>query len=278
MFNLKSYSNDLRVFALASGSSGNATLVQAGDTHVLIDAGLPIRTLGAHLARHGVGVGQLDAVLLTHEHHDHCSGAGPIARRYAAPLIANAPTLEAIALRDALPFATRELPVGGSLGVGSLGVRSFAVPHDACAPVGYVIEAGGRQVVYFTDAGSVTAEMRTALHTANLAIIEANHDLDWLLRGPYAPPMKERVASPTGHLSNADCADLLAERLEANGTLCVWLAHLSRVNNSPALAKRSVRARVERQTRVPFALDVALRDHPSVSWRAGSQAVQLALL
>ncbi len=127
-------------------------------------------------------------------------------------------------------------------------------------------------------AGSVTAEVRQALRGASLAIIEANHDLDWLWRGPYTEVMKARVASATGHLSNTDCADLLTERLEEDGPLCVWLAHLSRVNNSPSLARRSISAQIARQTRVPFSLEIALRDHPSVTWRAGAHAIQLALL
>jgi phosphoribosyl 1,2-cyclic phosphodiesterase len=158
------------------------------------------------------------------------------------------------------------------------GVRSFAVPHDAVDAVGYVLECGSLRIAYFTDAGSCTPVMREALQGATLAVVEANHDLDWLLRGPYTPEMKARVASATGHLSNHDCADLIAERLEEGGPMSVWLAHLSRVNNSAALARRTVRDRISRQTSVPFRLDVALRDQPSISWRSGAHGVQLTLL
>jgi phosphoribosyl 1,2-cyclic phosphodiesterase len=272
------HSGDLRVYALASGSSGNAVLVQAGQTNVLIDAGLPVRTLAACLAKRGVGATDLDAILLTHEHTDHAAGAGAMARRTGAPVIGNAATLAACALRDDLPFLTRELPTFGECGIGGLGIRSFRIPHDAAEPVGYVLTAGAMQITYATDVGSVTPDVRAAMRGANLIVIEANHDLDWLLRGSYTPEMKARVASATGHLSNADCADLLAERLEEEGPCCVWLAHLSRVNNSPSLARRSVIRRVQAQTAVPMALEVALRDHPSVSWHAGCQAVQLAML
>jgi phosphoribosyl 1,2-cyclic phosphodiesterase len=278
MFHTHPSSPDIRVYALASGSSGNATLVQAGKTNLLIDAGLPLRTLTPLLGRRGVGVSDLDAILLTHEHTDHVCGAGPMARRTGAPLVANRATLAAYAERDDLPFTTRELPTGGTLGIGALGVRSFPIPHDAVEAVGFVLEAGPQQVTYVTDVGSVTPEVRAALRGASLAIVEANHDLDWLWRGPYTDEMKARVASDTGHLSNADCAALLAERLEEEGPLSVWLAHLSRVNNSPSLARRSVVASIAQRTRVPVRLEVALRDHPSVSWRAGTQAVQLSLL
>jgi len=120
--------------------------------------------------------------------------------------------------------------------------------------------------------------MDAALRGASLAVVEANHDPDWLLRGPYTREMKERVASPTGHLSNSDCAGMLADRLEEGGPFCVWLAHLSRVNNSVSLARRTVLEQIAKRTSTPFHLEVALRDQPSVSWHAGARAVQLSLL
>ncbi|HEV2472662.1 MAG TPA: hypothetical protein VGS41_08365, partial [Chthonomonadales bacterium] len=116
-----------------------------------------------------------------------------------------------------------------------------------------------------------------AVRHADLAIIEANHDPGWLARGPYPPELKARVASRTGHLSNQECGALIAERLSEQGPLTVWLAHLSRVNNSPRLARACVEA-AARATGVPLDLRVALRDHPSVSWRYGSGAVQLKLM
>src|SRR5262249_25155754 len=123
-----------------------------------------------------------------------------------------------------------------------------------------------------------TEVMQQALLGAKLEIVEANYDVEWLRRGPYSEELKARVASGTGHLSNMDCAEMIVRRLESEGALCVWLAHLSRINNSPSLAKRPVLAQVAKQTGVPFTLEVALRDHPSVSWRAGEKAVQLSLL
>jgi phosphoribosyl 1,2-cyclic phosphodiesterase len=277
MFHLNLSDSDVRVHALASGSSGNAFLVQAGATSLLLDAGLSQRMLASHLARYGVGAAGLEAILLTHEHVDHASSAGAMSRRATAPVVANAATLEAASQRSEQAFATSELPTGGERGFGCIGVRSFAVPHDAAEPVGYVLDIGKQRIVYCTDVGSVTPEVQAALQGATLAIVEANHDLAWLLRGPYTVDMKRRVASPTGHLSNADSAGLIARRLIEGGPLTVWLAHLSRVNNSPALARRSILAQVAAQTSVPVALEIALRDHPSVSWRSGSKAVQTSL-
>ena len=270
--------NEIRVYSLASGSSGNAMLFQSNRTSLLMDAGLPLRTLSAHLSRLGVGADDLDAILLTHEHHDHVVGAGALARRTKAPLIANPATLAAYAARDALPFARREMPTGERIEIGPFQIRSFAVPHDAAEAVGYTLEVGAGKIAYFTDAGTVTPPMRDALRDANLAIVEANHDVEWLRRGPYSDEMKARVASDTGHLANEDCAAALAERLQSGQPLCVWLAHLSRVNNSPALARRTVASRIRALTETPFALDVALRDHPSLTWRTGAQPIQLSLL
>ena len=278
MHSTKFTASNVRVHALASGSSGNAFLVQAGRTHLLIDAGLPLRTLSALLSRKGVHANGLDAILLSHEHSDHSCGAGPLARRMAAPVVANASTLDAYALRDELPIMATELKTGGEIGIGEIGVRSFSISHDAADPVGFVLSAGGVQITYVTDCGCPSPEIEAALRGAHLAIVEANHDLEWLWRGPYTPEMKARVASSTGHLSNNDCADLIAMRLEEGGSLCVWLAHLSRVNNSPSLARRSVLGRIQEQTRVPAALEVALRDYPSITWQAGARAVQLPLL
>lgn len=253
-------------------------LVQSGDTSILIDAGVGVRALSAAIAKRGVVDGKLDAILLTHEHTDHSIGAGPISRRTKAPIVANRATLAAYATRDELGFASVELATGGELTIGSFSVRSFSIPHDAAEPVGFVLECGRTRIAYCTDTGSRTPEMDAALRGASLAIVEANHDTEWLLRGPYTREMKARVASSTGHLSNSDCAGMIADRLEEGGPFCVWLAHLSRVNNSVSLARRTVLEHVAKQTSTPFHLDIALRDQPSVTWHAGARAVQLSLL
>jgi phosphoribosyl 1,2-cyclic phosphodiesterase len=253
-------------------------LVQGGGTSILIDAGVGVRNLSAMLAKRGVVDGKLDAVLLTHEHTDHSIGAGPISRRTQAPIVGNRATLAAYSSRDELGFASVELETGGEVAIGAFSVRSFPIPHDAAEPVGFVLEAGRSRIAYFTDTGCRTPAMDEALRGVSLGIVEANHDLDWLLRGPYTREMKERVASSTGHLSNSDCAGMIADRLEEGGPFCVWLAHLSRVNNSVALARKSVQERVARQTSTPFHLEIALRDQPSISWQAGARSVQLSLL
>ena len=261
---------------MASGSSGNAVLVKAGGRALLIDAGLSGRALGSALSARGIRAGMLDGILLTHEHDDHLRGAAVISERFRCPILANRATLEAASLRCEIPHS-QEMDSGSQMGLGDFIVRSFRVSHDAAEPVGYVVEACGSRIAYATDTGCVTPALREALKKADLCILESNHDLDWLLRGPYPPIMKRRVASELGHLSNSDASDLLADRLEEDGPTAIWLAHLSRVNNSPALARKSALELIGARTRVGFHLEVALRDRPSASWSPAKRPVQLAL-
>ena len=266
----------LEVHALASGSSGNAVLIKADGRAILIDAGLSGRLLMGGLRARGIGAGCLDAILLTHEHDDHLRGCSIVSERTGCAVVANRATLDAASYRAATQREL-ELETGGQLRIGAFTVQSFAVSHDAAEPVGYVVEVGGSRIAYATDTGRSTRGLREALRGANLCILESNHDLGWLLRGPYPPLMKLRVASDRGHLSNGDAAAILAERLEECGPTTIWLAHLSKVNNSPALARKFAMEAISSQTRIPFHLQVALRDRPSVTWTPGSQPLQPSL-
>jgi phosphoribosyl 1,2-cyclic phosphodiesterase len=235
----------MRVVSLGSGSSGNALLVEVGATRVVVDAGFPARVLGMRLRQVGVAPGTLAAILLTHEHHDHACGARALAWQHRVPLVADARTLRAV---PELPQggevvgkpACEELPVGSSRQFGELEVRSFAVSHDAAAPCGYLLSAGAWSACLVTDTGEVGQGMLDALRTARLIVLEANHDRERLLAGPYPWPLKRRILSSTGHLSNAQAAEALAEALDG-ASRWVWLAHLSKTNNTPELAHATVR-------------------------------------
>ena len=268
--------SNLEVHSLASGSSGNAVLLTAGGRGLLIDAGLPGRTLAAALSARGIRAGTVDGIVLTHEHDDHTRGAGILSARLGCPLVANRATLQAASFRFSLGESI-ELCSGHEMQLGEFRVRSFRVSHDAAEPVGYVVECAGSRIAYATDTGRVTRGLREAMRGADLCILESNHDVDWLWRGPYSPIMKCRVASDRGHLSNHDAAELLAERLEERGPATIWLAHLSRVNNSPAFARKYALEQIESRTRVPFQLEIALRDRPSVTWRPGAYVLQPTL-
>lgn len=233
----------MRVVALGSGSGGNALLVEAESTRVLVDAGLPPRTLAGRLRQVGVAPGTLAAILLTHEHSDHARGAADLARQHQVPLMADARTLRAIlaAPREEIARAPEcdDLSVGRGRQIGTIEVRSFATSHDAVAPCGYLLRAGAWSVCVATDTGEVGAPMKEALREARLLVIEANHDRDRLLAGPYPWHLKRRILSTTGHLSNAQTAEALSGVLDGSPRW-IWLAHLSRTNNTPDLAHTAV--------------------------------------
>jgi phosphoribosyl 1,2-cyclic phosphodiesterase len=229
----------IRVTSLASGSSGNALLVQSTDpapgAALLVDCGLPQRTIERHLRHAGLGPADLAAVLLTHEHGDHAMSALPFARRHGIPLVANRPTADALGLSSAdVPF--HMLPTGGATTIGGLMVRSFAVPHDAADPVGYTIQAGGWCVGVAVDLGSWDDGVLAGLGPADLVVLEANHDRERLRAAPYSWPIKQRIFGPRGHLDNVDAGALLARLGNDGRRRTAWLAHLSEQANSPRIA------------------------------------------
>jgi phosphoribosyl 1,2-cyclic phosphodiesterase len=266
----------VEVHSLGSGSSGNSMLIKSDSGSLLIDAGVGIRRLSAALHNRNVPVGQLLGILITHEHADHIRALPAVSHKWSAPAIANASTLQAISQRQEL-IITQELPVSQEVCVGPFLVRSFKVSHDAAEPVGYLITYGDVRIAYVTDTGCDSLQLRDALSKATLCIVESNHDIQWLRRGPYSAYMKERIASSQGHLSNQQTADILARRLEESGPAVFWLAHLSEVNNSPSLAKRYCTSELNARTSVPFFLDVALRNQPSLFWSPGSVSLQLRM-
>ncbi|MFI5272130.1 MAG: MBL fold metallo-hydrolase [Ktedonobacterales bacterium] len=236
----------MRVVSLGSGSSGNALLVQTGQTAVLVDAGFGPRALVSRLRQAGVTAAQIAAIVLTHEHFDHACGAAAFAARHGIPLIADPRTLDAVraqaCLRSAAPaphFERVELATGGSTTLHDLAIRSFPISHDAVAPCGYVLGTGAWRVCVVTDTGEAGAAMIEALTGAHLLVLEANHDQQRLINGPYPWPLKRRILGPTGHLSNEQAARALLGALD-DGPRWVWLAHLSRTNNTPDLARSQV--------------------------------------
>ncbi len=240
----------MRLAVLGSGSGGNSLIVESGGRRLLVDAGFSCRQIERRLASLGDDAGRLGALLLTHEHQDHCRGVDVLARRYSLPIYATRGTLdgcsigaEAMALARAIvsgrPFEVPEAP-------GFL-VEAFGVPHDAREPVGFVIEdAAGCRAGLAADMGSRSQLAWGRLRDLDCLVIESNHDLQMLRTGPYPWHLKQRVASRHGHLSNcqaaAGVAELLDDRLRS-----VVLYHLSRTNNLPALAAQAMAAGLERE-------------------------------
>ncbi|MGH2487513.1 MAG: MBL fold metallo-hydrolase, partial [Ktedonobacterales bacterium] len=228
----------------------NALVVRAGQTTVLVDAGLGPRVLAARLKEAGIAASDVSAVLLTHEHSDHTCGARAFARRHGVPLLSDPRTLDRLCAQPepGLPMLETpperiELAVGRETRHGDLSIRSFSVSHDAVAPCGYLLSTGAWSVLFATDTGEVTGPMLEAMRLASLLVIESNHDIERLRLGPYPAHLKRRILSVTGHLSNEQTSQALCGTLDESPRW-VWLAHLSRTNNTPDIARAHVRQRL----------------------------------
>jgi phosphoribosyl 1,2-cyclic phosphodiesterase len=267
----------LRVKSLASGSSSNSFLVESAAGTLLVDVGLSARVLRDLVARHTVHGSPLCGILITHEHSDHCVGADVLARQTGAPLIATLGTLTALRLNPRTPRSP--LAAGSTATVGPFEVYAFPVPHDAADPVGYRIELGPWRVGVATDLGHCTRQVREGLRDTHLTVIEANHDRGRLAanRG-YPDILKKRISGDRGHLANEQTADLLQELADSDQDRWVWLAHLSEENNKPSIALAAMRRHFQLLRRpMPFEVQVAERDRPSVEWDTRALLRQRAL-
>lgn len=227
----------MRVAVLASGSAGNAAVVEAAGVRVLVDCGLSLRQLKGRLAEVGLELADLHALLLTHEHTDHIGGLPTLLRRAPLPVLATQGTLSALELPDGVEVTV--LRSGTPVTVGSLELLPVATSHDACEPVGLVAAHDGCRVGVVTDTGVMTGLLLERLTGCRALFVEANHDQDMLRWGPYPWPLKQRIASSSGHLSNQQ-AQGAVERLAHSGLEVVVGMHLSQENNRPELATRSL--------------------------------------
>lgn len=251
----------VRVDVLGSGSRGNCTLVQAGRTRLLIDAGLSRREVARRLDTVGVAVDDLDAVLLTHAHGDHVRGVPVLCRRHAVPVVAHEDTFREAGLEDESLPEWLALEPGRPMILGDVTVEPFMVPHDAETTVGFRLESEGVAVGYCTDLGHVTALVRQRLSDLDVLVLESNHDLEMLRDGPYPWSLKQRVGGRHGHLSNEASAELLADVLGPR-LRHVALAHLSETNNEPELALAHAREVLRRGGRDDVILVAASQDRP----------------
>jgi phosphoribosyl 1,2-cyclic phosphodiesterase len=227
----------MRLVVLASGSSGNAALIESGGRAVLLDVGLSARETLRRVAASGAGDARIEAILLTHEHVDHVRGARVLARRLGIPVMATAGTLRAAAA--CLSDVPETIAVGrrDRFSVAGMKVTSFATAHDAAESAGFAFESRrGHRVAVATDTGVVTPEVADALAGAHAIGLESNHDLRMLDAGPYPPFLKRRIAGERGHLSNDDAAAALAALAWA-GLAHVFALHLSEQNNTPDAAR-----------------------------------------
>lgn len=228
----------MRFASLGSGSGGNALIVEAGATRVMLDCGFPYNETSARLGRLGLEPQDIDAVVVTHEHDDHVGGAAQFVTRVGIPVYMTAGTRAAIGGRfrrahcvcfdPHTPFPIRDLLV-----------RPFPVPHDAREPAQCVFDDGAIRLGVLTDVGTPTPHIRDMLSGCTALVLECNYDAELLRTGPYPATLKARIDSRYGHLQNDDCARLVAS-LDVSRLQCLVAAHLSETNNTPQLARNAL--------------------------------------
>lgn len=240
---------------LGSGSTGNATLVEAGETRILIDAGLGPRSLAERLQDAGVDPASLAAIFVSHEHSDHSRGAAPFSAKWGVRLAGSRGTYAAAGF-GAVDIAGYDvMTAGATRTLGALSVTAFALPHDAAEPLAFVVAGDGARLGHATDFGQVSRSMVEAFRPCDALLMESNYDAAMLRDGPYPWSLKERILGPLGHVSNDDVARYLGSNL---GESCrtVVLAHLSQKNNHPEVARMAAEVALRRRGRTEVQLEL----------------------
>lgn len=231
----------MRFSVLASGSSGNATVVEAGGTAILIDCGLSVRRLTARATTLGLDLSALDGIIVTHEHGDHIGGVGALARRYGLPVYMTHGTRVAAGFENDRKFALTEISPHETFGIGDLTLHPAPVPHDAKEPCQFVVESDSRRLGILTDLGSDTRHIQQHFADCCALVLEFNHDLELLSGCEYPDSVKDRIAGRLGHFNNGQAATLLGS-LKSSRLRHVLGAHVSVRANNVNLVRQTLAA------------------------------------
>lgn len=260
----------LRFISFGSGSCGNCYYIYTEKFGILIDVGVGIKKLKKHFIDYGLSLKSVKYILVTHDHADHVKSVGNISNTYNLPVYTTAKVHEGIIKNYCVRKKINEnnikiIEKGATFCLEDFTITTFGVPHDSLENIGYKICYGGKTFCLMTDIGHVTEEMERFISEADYLVIEANHDEEMLLGGPYPDYLKQRVLSESGHLSNKQCG--LALRNNATNKLeHVWLCHLSQENNHPELARKTVELELcssERLDGKTIPVEVLRRSTPS---------------
>lgn len=229
----------MRFASLGSGSRGNALVVEAGATRVMLDCGFGTNETAARLARIGLTPEDIDAVVVTHEHDDHIAGIPPLARKWRCPVYLTHGTLTALGDAGPHPDVIHVIDSHTPFAVGDIALQPFPVPHDAREPAQFLFGDGAVRLGVLTDVGAWTPHIAVMLSGLDALVLECNHDRDMLAGGSYPPPLKRRIASRLGHLDNGAAAELVAS-VDCSRLQHLIAAHLSQQNNTPELARAAM--------------------------------------
>lgn len=260
----------MRMMSIASGSSGNCIYIGTDNTHILVDDGISGKKVIEGLRKLDLAPEDIDAILITHEHNDHIGGLGVLERKSMTPVYGTGGTLKYISqcnflgkMPDGIFHA---VDAGSSFTIKDLTIGTVPISHDAADPVAYTFESGNRRAGIVTDLGTYDDSIINAFSGMDVLLVEANHDINMLMTGPYPYPLKQRILGNRGHLSNAACGQLVGSLL-GDKTGHVLLGHLSKENNFAELAYETVRMEINLTDNEydagDFDIQVARRDIPS---------------
>ncbi len=227
----------VRFCPMFSGSSGNCTYISSENFNILIDAGVSAKAITEALIGLNTSPNEIDAIFITHEHCDHIKGVRVFATKYNIPVYANELTMNELLKDEKFANAVDYRIISDTIKIKGCSITAFNTPHDSVNSCGYsIVTSDGRKISTCTDIGCVTDTIRQALLGSDLVLIESNHETNMLMTGSYPYPLKLRVSSDVGHLSNRCCAEELPQ-LVKNGTTRIVLGHISKDNNTPLLAE-----------------------------------------
>ena len=250
---------------LGSGSSGNAAYLETSDTRLLVDCGFSARQIKKRLATIDRIPDRLDGILITHEHSDHVAGLKHLASKMGIPVYCNRHTSEEISNIHKTTFDFRLFETGQSFEVGNVGVDTFGVPHDAIDPVGFLLHTSNGRIGILTDLGHGTRLIADRVRTANVLMLETNHDIDLLRDCPHRPwHLKQRIMSRHGHLSNESAAEFTETFLNA-GLRHIFCVHLSNECNTPELAHADLDAMLQRNGATHTQVTITHQTTPSTT-------------
>ena len=254
--------------SLYSGSSGNCLFLQTSNTKILIDAGESAKKISSALSSIEINPTDIDAILVTHEHSDHVKGLGTFSKKYDIPVYANTKTWDAMEEQASKinEKNQKHFTIEENFEIGDLKIHPFKIPHDAANPCGFNIIHNNKKISIATDIGHMTSNIAHKLENSSFVLLEANYDPNILKCSPYPYLLKQRIAGPNGHLANIDAGKTISFLLNS-GLEAVMLGHLSKENNFPELAYKTVVDELISNNYNENALSISVAKRSDLSWQ-----------